>query len=316
MITTNLEEAILSLENEELVAIPTETVYGLAANAFKADAVNKVFSLKNRPSFNPLIVHIKSIDYLEEIAEDIPEKALILAKKFWPGSLTLVLKRKSTIPDAVCAGKETVGIRVPKHPLTLELLARLSFPLAAPSANPFGSISPTTSQHVQTYFGDKLKVILDGGACEKGLESTIIGFQNGEPILYRHGAISIDEIEKVVGKLNHNTKNDKNPVAPGMLSKHYAPRKEIFLTNNITELAKSFPNKKLGLVLFKDFPFNNKNSMMEILSSSGDLEEAAKNLYSALHNLDNSDCDLILAEQFPNEGLGKTINDRLARAIK
>jgi L-threonylcarbamoyladenylate synthase len=316
MITTNLEKAISSLDNSNLVAIPTETVYGLAANAFKEDAVNKIFLLKNRPSYNPLIVHIKSIDFLNQIAEEIPEKAILLAKHFWPGSLTLVLKRKSTIPDAVCAGKETVAIRVPNHPVTLELLGRLNYPLAAPSANPFGSISPTTSQHVQTYFGDKLDVILEGGACEKGLESTIIGFHNDEPTLYRHGAISIEEIEKVVGKLNHTTKNDKNPVAPGMLSKHYAPSKEIFLTNKILELAKSFPDKKIGFILFKDFPFQNKNWTKEILSESGDLEEAARNLYTALHNLDNSECNLIIAEKFPNEGLGKTINDRLERATK
>lgn len=316
MITSNLEKAIVNLNNEDLVAIPTETVYGLAANAFNETAVNKIFSLKKRPNYNPLIVHIKSIDYLNNIADNIPKKALVLAEHFWPGSLTLVLNKKSNIPNTVTAGKETVAIRVPNHPVTLELLNRLNFPLAAPSANPFGSISPTTSQHVHTYFGDKLEVILEGGPCEKGLESTIIGFENNEPVLYRHGAIAIDEIEKVVGTVGFHTKNDKNPTAPGMLSKHYAPNKEIFLTNNVRELAKNFPDKKIGLILYKDYSFTNKNWNTVILSKTGDLEEAAKNLYTSLHNLDNSDCDLIIAERFPNERLGKTINDRLERAVK
>jgi L-threonylcarbamoyladenylate synthase len=316
MITTNLDKAISALNQGELVAIPTETVYGLAANAFTEDAVNKIFSLKNRPSFNPLIVHIKSIDYLDNIAQDIPEKAIILAKHFWPGPLTLVLTKKDTIPEAVTGGKNTVAIRVPNHPTALELLNKLNFPLAAPSANPFGSISPTTSQHVQTYFGDKLEVILEGGTCKNGLESTIIGFDNNEAILYRHGAITINDVEKVIGKIGFKTKDNKKPEAPGMLSKHYAPKKETFLTNNVKELYKNFTDKKVGFILFKDFFSPNKNCYKEILSEIGNLEEAAMNLYKALHQLDNSDCDIIIAERFPDEGLGKTINDRLERAVK
>jgi L-threonylcarbamoyladenylate synthase len=316
MITNNLEKAILTLKNNELIAIPTETVYGLAGNAFSNLAVKKIFELKNRPAHNPLIVHIKSSDYLPNIAEDIPEKAFELAKNFWPGPLTLVLKRKKNILDTITSGKDTVAIRVPNHPLSLELLNQLDFPLAAPSANPFGQISPTSAEHVFSYFKNDLDVILDGGECKSGVESTIIGFEENQAILYRYGAISVEEIEQVIGEIRFLTKDDKKPSAPGMLSKHYAPRKEIYFTNKVSELANNFQNKKIGFILYKDFTFINKNCFKEVLSESGNLTEATMNLYEALHKLDNSDCDLIIAEKFPDEGLGRTINDRLIRATK
>jgi L-threonylcarbamoyladenylate synthase len=253
---------------------------------------------------------------LHEVAIDIPEMAIKLANAFWPGSLTLVLKKQKHIPDLVTAGKETVGIRVPNHPLTLALLDKLTFPLAAPSANPFGSISPTSAAHVDNYFKDELKVILDGGICENGVESTIIGFQNNLPILYRHGAISIEEIEAVIGKLIVSTSNDTKPNAPGMLSRHYAPTTTTFLTDNVSALIKTFADKKIGLLLFKRKIANEKIVHQEILTKSGNLKEATKNLYAALHRLDNSNVDIIIAEKLSDEGLGKTINDRLQRAIK
>ena len=200
MITKSLENAIITLRKNELIAIPTETVYGLAGNAYNETAIKKIFELKKRPFYNPLIVHIKSLAYLQEIASDIPDNALKLAKVFWPGPLTLVLKKQKHISDLITAGKNTVAVRVPSHPLTLDLLNKLDFPLVAPSANPFGSISPTHAEHVFNYFGEELNIILDGGECEKGLESTIIGFENNQTLLYRHGAISLEEIEKIIGK--------------------------------------------------------------------------------------------------------------------
>jgi L-threonylcarbamoyladenylate synthase len=316
MISKDLHKAIKILVDNKLVAIPTETVYGLAANAYNEDAVKKIFELKKRPSYNPLIIHIKSAAQLNDVAKDIPEKALQLAKHFWPGPLTLVLKKKDHIPDIVTAAKDTVAIRVPNHALTLELLNKLDFPLAAPSANPFGSISPTCAEHVLNYFKDDLEVILDGGPCEKGIESTIIGFENKNPVLYRLGSISQQEIEKVIGNLSafENTANEIK--APGMLSRHYAPKTEIFLTNRVKELIKSFPNKKIGLLLFKDNTIDSKNYLKEVLSEEGDMNQAAKNLYAALHRLDKSNLDLIIAEKFPNEGIGKSINDRLQRATQ
>lgn len=316
MLTTDIYKAKEVLLKNELVAIPTETVYGLAGNAYSESALKKIFKLKNRPFYNPLILHISSANYLKEVAVNIPKIALKLAEEFWPGPITLVLQKKSHISDLITASKDTVAVRVPNHPVALALLNKLDFPIAAPSANPFGSISPTNAEHVFNYFGEAINVILDGGECEKGLESTIIGFENCNPILYRHGAISLEEIEKIVGKLIITTNSDNSPNAPGMLLRHYAPTTDTYLTNNIAELIKCFEGRKIGLLLFKNH-LQNKNILhQEILSKSGDFNEAAKNLYAAMHRLDQNKLDVILAERLPDKGLGKTINDKLERATK
>ena len=316
MITKEINRAKEALLNNELVAIPTETVYGLAANAYDESAIMKIFELKNRPLHNPLIIHIKSIAAIHDVAIEIPQVALKLAEKIWPGPLTLVLKKQNHISDLITAGKETVAIRVPNHPLTLDLLNQLDFALVAPSANPFGSISPTTAQHVFNYFDETLNVILDGGECEKGIESTIIGFDNEQPILYRLGSISVEEIEEIVGRLHLNTNNEMAPMAPGMLSRHYAPNTDTYLTNDIPKFLKFFNDKKIGLLLFMNPIENNKIVHQEVLSKSGDLKEAAKNLYAAMHRLDQMNLDVILAERFPDIDLGKTINDKLERATQ
>jgi L-threonylcarbamoyladenylate synthase len=315
LIITDINKAVISLKSDEIIVIPTETVYGLAGNAYSENAIKKIFELKKRPFYNPLIIHIKSTSFLDKVAIDIPELAFKLAEKFWPGPLTLVLKKLPHISSLVTAGKETVGIRVPNHPVALALLNKLEFPLAAPSANPFGSISPTNSQHVINYFKESVD-ILEGGACLNGVESTIIGFENDLPILYRHGSISVNEIEKVIGKLTIATNNDSNPASPGMLSRHYAPATEIYLTKNVKSFIKSFEGKKIGLLLYQSETFDNENVVIETLSTNGDLKEAAKNLYASLHRLDNKNLDVIIAEILPDVGLGKTINDRLQRAVK
>lgn len=316
MITTDINQAKEALNNNEIIAIPTETVYGLAGNAYSEKAVEKIFALKNRPRHNPLIVHIKSADFLPKVACDIPDIAYKLAAEFWPGPLTLVLKKQTFIPDIVTAGKETVAIRVPNHPLTLNLLAQLEFPLAAPSANPFSSISPTSSLHVYNYFKEKLEIILEGGDCEKGIESTIIGFENNQPIVYRLGSLSIEDIENKVGKLLTKTHDDTAPIAPGMLSRHYAPSTDTYLTNDVEKLIQSYPNKKIGLLLFQTTIKHLPIEHQETLSISGNLKEAAKNLYATMHRLDGLNLDLIIAEKLPDIGLGKTINDKLQRATK
>lgn len=317
MKTTDLALAKQALGNNDIIAIPTETVYGLAGNAFSEIAIEKIFRLKKRPFYNPLIVHIKSAGFLPEVARDIPPVAMQLAKTCWPGPLTLILKKQSSVPDLITAGKDTVAVRVPNHPLTLRLLAELDFPLAAPSANPFGSISPTTADHVASYFSESLPVILDGGNCEKGVESTIIGFENNQPVLFRHGATSLEEIEKVIGKVIIKTKGEGNDVtAPGMLSKHYSPKTNTYLTDHINEYIRMFPNKKIGVLVFKDSLTDPDIIHQEILSESGSLQEAAKELYAALHRLDSFELDVIIAERFPDYGLGKTINDRLQRAVQ
>lgn len=314
MITTDLNMAMAALEKEEPIAIPTETVYGLAANAYSEKAIKKVFHLKNRPLNNPLIVHIKSISFLPEVAQDIPPAAFQLAEKFWPGPLTLLVRKNQRITDFITAGKDTVAVRVPNHPITLELLHQLNFPLVAPSANPFSFISPTKADHVFNYFKDELPIILEGGECEKGIESTIIGFENNQAILYRLGAISIEEIENEIGEVKILNQNNQDPKAPGMLSKHYSPKTELLLSTKIEETIKNLPDKKIGLLLFKNEIASTFPVKQEILSKKGNLPEAAKNLYAAMHRLDNQNLDIIIAEIFPNEGLGKSINDRLQRA--
>lgn len=317
MITKDISKAIEQLRNGEIIAIPTETVYGLAGNAYSEKAVGKIFALKKRPLYNPLIVHIKSAGFLPQVAREIPEIAHKLAHYFWPGPLTLVLKKEQRIPNLVTAGKDTVAVRVPAHPVTQALLEELDFPLAAPSANPFGSISPTSAHHVSGYFGDSLKVILDGGECQKGIESTIIGFENDQPILYRLGSLSVEQIEEKIGPIHTRTHNkDNKPEAPGMLSRHYAPATKTYVTDDLDMTIRSYPESKIGLLLFKDPNALIPSKQQEILSSSGDLEEAAKKLYAAMHRLDQLGLDIIIAERFPDSGLGKTINDKLMRATQ
>jgi len=315
-ISTDIHKAKNILEQDNLVAIPTETVYGLAGNAFSETAIKKIFETKNRPLFNPLIVHIHSKDLLDDLAEKVPQKAYQLAEAFWPGSLTLVLKKKSNIPYLVTAGKNTVAVRVPNHPLTLSLLQLLDFPLVAPSANPFGSISPTTAEHVANYFPETVPLVLDGGICESGIESTIIGFDEDEPILYRLGAISIEAIEAIVGKVTVMNTKEAAPEAPGMLLKHYAPKTKTILVDDIENFLKENTLPKIGTISFYKTTAHSNVVHQEVLSERKDFKEAAANLYQAMHRLDKMNLNLIVAERFPDENLGKSINDRLNRATK
>ncbi|WP_115838757.1 L-threonylcarbamoyladenylate synthase [Winogradskyella sediminis] len=320
IISKDISKAIQLLTAEDIVAIPTETVYGLAGNIYSEKAIKAIFETKRRPFFNPLIVHIPSIDELSNIVEHIPAKAQLLAEAFWPGPITLVLKKKGIIPDLITGGKDTVAVRVPNHPTTLELLNRLDFPLAAPSANPFSSISPTTAQHVEAYFKDAIKMVLDGGACTSGIESTIIGFENDEPMIYRLGSKSLEDIEAIVGtieiKNSVKSQTEAIPDAPGMLERHYAPKTKTILTTNILESINLHKNKRIGLLTFQS-EIDHPNIEVQIaLSTSGVLVESASNLYDVLHQLDKMHLDIIIAEEFPDYGLGKSINDRLTRATK
>ena len=307
-------KATALLNDGKVVAIPTETVYGLAANAFDEKAIEQIFQIKQRPLFNPLIVHIKSIDYLDTIAQQIPPIAQQLANEFWPGALTLILPKKSIIPSIVTAGKDTVGIRMPSHPIALELLNQLDFPLAAPSANPFGYISPTTSEHVKKQLGNKIPMILEGGACAKGIESTIIGFEDNEPILYRVGAISKEAIESFIGKIKVKSKASATPEAPGMLSKHYSPKTKLIVSENIPEYIKNNNVENTGFLLFSNTPDSIPIHNCILVTKNKNLDEAAHNLYASLHELDERKFDLIIAEKFPEYGIGSSLNDRLYRA--
>lgn len=292
-----------------LVGIPTETVYGLAANAFDADAVSGIFTAKNRPSFDPLIVHTANLDRMAEVVEYLPDEACALGEKFWPGPLTLIMPRGKRIPDMVTSGLPGVAVRVPNHPLALALLKSLDFPLAAPSANPFGYISPVTAAHVATQLGDKVAYILDGGPCEVGIESTIISFADKKPKILRLGGLTLEALETVIGKTEVAPTSNSNPAAPGMLSSHYAPRKKLLLGDIETLLADHHDCKVAVL------GFRHTCGMPGIaLSPSGSTTEAAKNLFAAMRELDASDAEMILAERLPESGLGRAVNDRLARA--
>ncbi len=307
---TDLETAKKLLSSGELVAIPTETVYGLAANALNADAVARIFTVKNRPEFDPLIVHVPDLDTAELYVESVPHQAYKLANLFWPGPLTMVLKKKAIIPDLVTSGLDTVGIRCPDHIITRQLLRELSFPLAAPSANPFGYVSPTRPEHVIRQLGEKIPYVLDGGPCTVGIESTILGFEDGKPVIYRLGGLTVERIEQVIGPVTIKIRAGSNPRAPGQLMSHYAPRKKVIL-GNPEELLQRYPAHCSGVLTFSR-DFNSPHQV--VLSPSGNLEEAAKNLFSALRQLDTMPVDVVLAELVPDEGIGRAINDRLRRA--
>ena len=306
----DINKAKLLLGRGELVAIPTETVYGLAANALNPDAVIKIFEAKNRPQFDPLIIHVPSLENARRYVAGIPDKGEALAKAFWPGPLTLLLEKKEIVPDLVTAGLPTVGIRCPDHPLTRSLLEAIDFPLAAPSANPFGYISPTTPQHVQAQLGEKIGYILDGGPCQVGIESTIVGFDNDGGIVYRSGGLKIEDIEKIIGKVRLQIVSSSNPQTPGQLHSHYAPKKRLYV-GNIEELMLQHASEQVGILSFQK---DRNTAFQYILSPSGNIEEAARNFFAGLRELDALPIQLILAEYVPENGLGKAINDRLRRA--
>jgi L-threonylcarbamoyladenylate synthase len=295
----------------ELVAIPTETVYGLAGNALNEKSVLSIFEVKNRPSFDPLIIHTDSLGKINHFVTDMPVQAQELAAKFWPGPLTLLLPKRSVIPDLVTSGLDQVAVRIPDHPLTLKLLRELDFPLAAPSANPFGYISPTTAVHVDIQLGEKIPYVLDGGECGVGIESTIVGFIGNVPTIYRLGGLSLDEIESAVGKVNVLPHSSSNPQAPGMLKSHYAPRKPFFLKSR-AEMHEA--GSDTACLVF-DRPVANQDVIFQrVLSETGNLEEAARHLFAFLRDLDVLPVKQIWAELAPAKGLGLAINDRLKRA--
>jgi L-threonylcarbamoyladenylate synthase len=316
MISKDINLAVQYLNQNGIIGFPTETVYGLAGNAYETEAIHKIFNVKERPTFNPLIVHIKGIEDLEHVAQEIPQMAYELANSFWPGPLTLILKKQPQIPDLVTANQDTVAVRVPNHPVALKLLKHLDFPLVAPSANPFTSISPTSAQHVENYFGNQINMVLDGGECEAGIESTIIGFDNNKVIVYRLGALALEEIEKVSGSVVLLNKKEKQPMVPGMLLKHYAPKTDFILTQNLHEELGRYSNKKIGLILFDSYLPHFDSKYQIVLSEESDLKVAAANLYNTMHQLDNLNLDIIIAERLPEYGLGVSINDRLERASK
>lgn len=306
---TSIETASSILKNNGLVAIPTETVYGLAGNGLNPISVLKIFSAKKRPSFDPLIIH-SSKDKIFNWVSYVPDKAQLLADKFWPGPLTLVLPKADIIPYETTSGLDTVGVRVPRHSLTLELLSQLDFPLAAPSANPFSYISPTTAQHVIDQLGNEVDYVLDGGSCNVGIESTIVGFEKGQPVIYRLGGLSIEEIESVIGKVELQINYSSNPKAPGMAKVHYAPQKPLVLVDDFSE---AVDDAHTAYILFNEQLEIDSNRQF-FLSKSDNYFEAAAQLYALLRYLDISEFSKIVVKRLPDISLGTAINDRLLRA--
>ena len=308
-IGTSLDKAVEILTRGGLVAIPTETVYGLAANALNKEAVLKVFAAKKRPSFDPLIVH-STKDKIFRWAKEVPDKAKTLADTIWPGPLTLILKKTDDIPYEVTSGLDTVGLRVPQHTLTLELLERIDFPLSAPSANPFAYVSPTSASHVYDSLKDEIDYILDGGESKIGIESTIIGFEKNQAIVYRLGGLSIEKIESIIGKVEVQINQSSNPKTPGSAKVHYSPHKSVFLVNDFTEIS---DKNTTAYITFNEVLNLDKNRQFS-LSSNGDFYEAAAKLYALLRELDNSKFERIVVKKLPEISLGRAINDRFQRA--
>lgn len=302
-LVTRAKEIILA---GGVVGLPTETVYGLAANAFDPLAVAMIFEIKGRPRFDPLIVHVPDISSLDSLVTEVSQTTQRLAGAFWPGPLTLVLPKRETIPDIVTAGLSSVAIRVPDHPIAHQLLGSVQVPLAAPSANRFGSVSPTTAEHVRQEFGDAVPLVLDGGPCRSGVESTVLSLVE-EPTLLRPGAVAIEDIEAVIGPVHRLNKNKTRILSPGMSSRHYAPRTRLYFGG-------SRPIGRVGLLTLGPRSDVSEYAAVEVLSSSGNTVEAAANLFAAIRRLDAMKLDAIHAEPVPDQGLGLAINDRLRRA--
>ena len=308
----DIEKAKALLEAGELVAIPTETVYGLAANGFSESSIAKIYAAKNRPQFNPLILHVANFEQAEKLVSEIPDACKRLMQALSPGPITYLLPKSSLVPDLVTAGSSRVAIRIPNHSMTLDLLGRLDFPLAAPSANPSGYVSPVSADHVMQGLQGKIPYILDGGSCHVGLESTIVGFENNEVIIHRLGGISAEQISSITGVEVKTSLSHASVTAPGQLKSHYATSKPL-LIGDVEQLINTFEGKKIGLLMFQQSAgFAVEKEIL--LSPSGSLEGAAAGLFRAMRLLDQSDLDVILAERFPDTGIGRAINDRLERA--
>lgn len=308
---TSPEAASRILRSGGVVAIPTETVYGLAGNAFDVHALAKIFEAKNRPTFDPLILHIAAVSEVETLASEFPKEAKILAEKFWPGPLTMVLPKRDSVPDLATSSLPTAAIRFPSHPIAQEVIRLTGVPLAAPSANLFKHVSPTTARHVAEQLAGRIDGIVDGGACKVGVESTIVSFAGEVPTLLRPGAVTLEMLREAIGEVKiHESSSAPGKVqAPGMLDTHYRPKVPLFYG---TPPRGAVLPAKVARIAFGNTPSEIPETLN--LSKSGDLLEATANLYAQMHELDSAEFSLILVDPIPEIGLGRALNDRLRRA--
>lgn len=308
---TSVSEAARLLKEGEVVAIPTETVYGLAGNAFEPKALAKIFAAKERPTFDPLIVHIADIAQLTDIAKDIPDAAYKLARAYWPGPMTMILPKKDCIPDLCTSGLPSVAVRFPSHPVAQAIIKESGLPLAAPSANLFKHVSPTTAEHVAAQLADRIAGIVDGGACSVGVESSIISLV-GEPTVLRPGAVTPEMFAKILGEVKvkeSTSKPGQAMQAPGQCDTHYKPQVPLYF-GKVPE-GFTLPAHTVRIA------FGNQDGPIPAtvnLSKTGDMTEATAKLYAYMHDLDLPEYDLILVDPIPNTGVGMALNDRLKRA--
>jgi L-threonylcarbamoyladenylate synthase len=306
---SDLRHAAELLRAGRLVAFPTETVYGLGANALSASAVDKIFEAKGRPRTSPLIVHVPSVEAVGAVVSDWPEIAQRLAQKFWPGPLTLVLPKQSAVPDVVTAGLPTVGVRMPAHPVALALLRECQLPLAAPSANRFTQLSPTTAEHVRQSLGDGVDFILDGGPCAVGIESTVLSLVQTQPTILRLGGLSREAIEETIGPVSVATSAGSGAHAsPGMHERHYSPRTRLLLSKN-GEVPQAGRGAFLRIA-------QNPLYDCEVIYMPSDPRQYATAIYRTLHELDARNMDWIAAELPPGTAAWEAVLDRLRRAAQ
>jgi len=298
MITDNLELVVDALKKGKCVGLPTETVYGLGANAFNKKAVEKIFSIKGRPKKNPLILHTHSLKEVKKLVKSISPIAHNLANFYWPGPLTILFNKSELVSDLITAGSSKVAIRIPNHPLFLEVLKSVDFPIAAPSANPYQRISPTSAQQVDEYFGDQLPYILEGGKADCGLESTIVGIEKNTIHIYRQGGITIESLKKIHPHVEIVQSEKSTVVTSGMDLKHYAPQTKLLIVENINYFKKQNPHLNVGILDFKEI----------------DNRLIAKDFYQKLYDLDKQNFDVIVTKKFKDKGIGKALNDKLKRA--
>jgi L-threonylcarbamoyladenylate synthase len=326
-----IEIAAETLRRGGLVAFPTETVYGLGANAADAAAVKRIFEAKERPASDPIIVHLHDQSQLRDIAVGIPDLVSHLAAAFWPGPLTLVLRRSAAVPALVSAGLDTVAVRVPGHPAALALLRAAAVPVAAPSANRFSRPSATTAAHVLYDLSGRIEIVLDGGPTLIGLESTVLDVTTEPPVILRPGGVTVEALRQVIPDVQVVSKylhvHDAGIAAPGMLLKHYAPRAELLLYTGETDRVLATMRARAGqeilagrragiLATREEAALFDPAVLIFVLGSSDDLSEIAENLFKGIRALDEAQVDVILARAFPADGLGMAINDRLLRAAE
>jgi L-threonylcarbamoyladenylate synthase len=319
---TEVDRAVAALRAGGLVGLPTETVYGLGANALDVDAVQRIFTAKGRPAYNPLIVHVPDEAAARQLAARWPAEAARLARRFWPGPLTLVLPKQPRVPDVVTAGLRSVALRVPSHPVALALLHAAAVPVAAPSANPSTQLSPTTADHVAKALGERVSLVLDAGPTTVGIESTVVDLTGPRPVLLRPGVISADDLEPLVGALARPTTPsapDAPRPAPGMLDRHYAPRATLHIFSaGERDAARALAGDaaaagaRVGALLLSplEAPVTHSRFMPRTPAAY------ARELYAALHTLDDAGCDLVLVEEVPGDAAWAGVRDRLERAAR